>query len=445
MRKAAEQLGDEPQRAVPAAAAIWVVRRGRSTLATPRRAARAQPRAGADAARARRRPAGRRPGGDLPHGRSRITSEVRWTLIVIVIGVVDRRGVGGAPAGDALAQPDREPARRAARRRLLDSRPLGAGAAARWRWSCARSTTSGPRSSASAPRRSSPPRSSRTSWRRSPSRCSRSTRTRSCCSSTRPPSSCIGKPGEEIVGQPASALGFDEYLSGEPRRLIDRSFGGRRGRYEVRRATFYRDGRPHHLVVHGRLEPGAARGRAGGVAAHRARAVARDQQLAHADQVHRALAAAHRRPRDRLPAERGGAAGAVADRGAIGRARPVPPRRTRSSRACPSRGRASCSCRRSINRIVELEKRLPVSVQPSPDVRLVADSDQLEQLLINVVRNAVDASLETGGARDARLEDDRRTGSSSSSRTRARGCRTRRTCSCRSSRPSRTGRASASR
>ena len=50
-----------------------------------------------------------------------------------------------------------------------------------------------------------------------------------------------------------------------------------------------------------------------------------------------------------------------------------------------------------VNRIVELEKRLPVSVQPSPDVRLVADSDQLEQLLINVVRNAVDASLETGG------------------------------------------------
>src|SRR5262249_28789487 len=59
----------------------------------------------------------------------------------------------------------------------------------------------------------------------------------------------IGKPGEEIVGQPASALGFDEYLSGESRRLIDRSFGARRGRYEVRRATFYREGRPHHLVV----------------------------------------------------------------------------------------------------------------------------------------------------------------------------------------------------
>ena len=54
---------DEPQRAVPAAAAIWVVRRDRSTFATPWRAARAQSRAGADAARARRRPAGGHPRG----------------------------------------------------------------------------------------------------------------------------------------------------------------------------------------------------------------------------------------------------------------------------------------------------------------------------------------------------------------------------------------------
>ena len=48
-------------------------------------------------------------------------------------------------------------------------------------------------------------------------------------------------------------------------------------------------------------------------------------------------------------------------------------------------------------RIVELEKRLPVRVTSSPEIRLVADSDQLEQALINLVRNAVDASLETNG------------------------------------------------
>jgi signal transduction histidine kinase len=48
-------------------------------------------------------------------------------------------------------------------------------------------------------------------------------------------------------------------------------------------------------------------------------------------------------------------------------------------------------------RIAELENRLPVLVKPATDVTLEADPDQLEQLLINIVRNAVDASIETGG------------------------------------------------
>ena len=50
-----------------------------------------------------------------------------------------------------------------------------------------------------------------------------------------------------------------------------------------------------------------------------------------------------------------------------------------------------------VARIADLEKRLPVAFNGSADARVVADSDQLEQLLINIVRNAVDASLETNG------------------------------------------------
>jgi signal transduction histidine kinase len=38
-----------------------------------------------------------------------------------------------------------------------------------------------------------------------------------------------------------------------------------------------------------------------------------------------------------------------------------------------------------------------VDVRPGPLVTLRADGDQLEQLLINLVRNAADAALETGG------------------------------------------------
>jgi nitrogen fixation/metabolism regulation signal transduction histidine kinase len=50
-----------------------------------------------------------------------------------------------------------------------------------------------------------------------------------------------------------------------------------------------------------------------------------------------------------------------------------------------------------IRRVAGLETRLPINVVSGPEVVVQADSAQLEQLLINLMRNAVDASLETGG------------------------------------------------
>jgi nitrogen fixation/metabolism regulation signal transduction histidine kinase len=50
-----------------------------------------------------------------------------------------------------------------------------------------------------------------------------------------------------------------------------------------------------------------------------------------------------------------------------------------------------------IRRVVALETRLPVELVDGPPVSLHADSDQLEQVMINLIRNAVDASAETGG------------------------------------------------
>ncbi len=51
-----------------------------------------------------------------------------------------------------------------------------------------------------------------------------------------------------------------------------------------------------------------------------------------------------------------------------------------------------------VGRVASLETRLPVKVLNGPDVSIQADDAQLEQLLINLLRNAVDASLETSGA-----------------------------------------------
>ena len=51
-----------------------------------------------------------------------------------------------------------------------------------------------------------------------------------------------------------------------------------------------------------------------------------------------------------------------------------------------------------VRRIAGVETRLPIHVADGPDVQIRADPDQLEQLLINLVHNASDAALQTGGS-----------------------------------------------
>ena len=50
-----------------------------------------------------------------------------------------------------------------------------------------------------------------------------------------------------------------------------------------------------------------------------------------------------------------------------------------------------------VRRVVSLETRQPVRVNKGYEVMIRADAAQLEQLLINLLHNAVDASLETNG------------------------------------------------
>jgi two-component system nitrogen regulation sensor histidine kinase NtrY len=49
-----------------------------------------------------------------------------------------------------------------------------------------------------------------------------------------------------------------------------------------------------------------------------------------------------------------------------------------------------------LERVVLLEQRLPVHLDAGPPVTIDADPDQLEQMFINLLRNAVDASLANG-------------------------------------------------
>ena len=45
-----------------------------------------------------------------------------------------------------------------------------------------------------------------------------------------------------------------------------------------------------------------------------------------------------------------------------------------------------------------MEPRVPVTLISGPDIDLMADPDQLEQMLINLLRNAADAVLESANA-----------------------------------------------
>jgi two-component system, NtrC family, nitrogen regulation sensor histidine kinase NtrY len=50
-----------------------------------------------------------------------------------------------------------------------------------------------------------------------------------------------------------------------------------------------------------------------------------------------------------------------------------------------------------VDRVVTLEKAHHIRVAHGPRLTIQGDGDQLEQLLINLIRNAVDAARETGG------------------------------------------------
>ena len=51
-----------------------------------------------------------------------------------------------------------------------------------------------------------------------------------------------------------------------------------------------------------------------------------------------------------------------------------------------------------VERVARLETRMAVSISQGPRISIAADGDQLDQLLINILRNAVDALIESGGA-----------------------------------------------
>ena len=207
----------------------------------------------------------------------------------------------------------------------------------------------------------------------------------------------LGRPAGELLDKPASEVGLGECLAGEPRRVLDASFPGDDGRWELRRSGFRQGGMPMQLLVLSdvrrvlREEERRAWQRVVRVLSHEINnSLAPIQSLAGSL---RALLSRTPRPADAEDDLERGLAVIGGRAESLGRFM----RNYASMAKLPSPVLAPVQVSDWVERVTQLEKRLPVRVRPGPSMTITADGDQLDQLLINLVRNAVDASSETGG------------------------------------------------
>jgi two-component system nitrogen regulation sensor histidine kinase NtrY len=204
-------------------------------------------------------------------------------------------------------------------------------------------------------------------------------------------------PAERLLGQSATALGLDEYLRGESHRLIDVAFAGGSGRWEVHRSTFRQGGLPHQLVVLSDLtralreEELKAWQRIVRVIGHEL-----NNSLAPIKSISgslRSLLNRSSRPADWEDDMQRGLAVIISRSESLSRFMDAYARLAR----LPQPKLQAVDVGTLVRRVIGLETRLHVMLEPGPPVIVQADPDQLEQLLINLTRNAVDAALETGG------------------------------------------------
>jgi len=208
----------------------------------------------------------------------------------------------------------------------------------------------------------------------------------------------LGKPRTELLGRTAGALHLDHCLSGPANRVLDSTFAGRIGRWEMRRSRFREGGLPHQLVMltdltHAlRQEERQAWQRLVQVLRH---------EINNSLAPIRSIAGTLRRILDRSPRpddwETDVTQGlhVISERsGALGRFMASYSKLTR----LPEPEVRPLRVNEWVERTISLETRLAVEVAPGPPMTIQADGDQLDQLLINLVKNAVDAAAETGGA-----------------------------------------------
>ncbi len=218
----------------------------------------------------------------------------------------------------------------------------------------------------------------------------------------------LARPAEQLIGRDARTLDLAECLREDAPVVLPHTFPAGAGRWEARRTTFRQGGLPMQLLVVTDLsrvlreEERQTWQRLIRVIGHELNnSLAPIRSIAGSLE---ALLAREPRPVDWESDMLRGLAVIGARSAALSRFMDAYASLARLPR--PERRPAELGA--LLRRVVGLETRLPVVLAPGPEVVVHVDGDQIEQALINLVRNAVDAALETGGgvevgwSRDAR-------------------------------------------
>jgi two-component system, NtrC family, nitrogen regulation sensor histidine kinase NtrY len=208
----------------------------------------------------------------------------------------------------------------------------------------------------------------------------------------------MSQPADKLLDQTARVLGLHEFLVGdETQQAVTRSFPGGAGRWSVSRSNFREGGLPLTMLVLSDLT----------------RAL-REEELLAWQRIVRVLG--HELNNSLTPIK--SIAGSLAS---IVQRTPLPDDwqedMTRGLAVIATRSESlsrfmgayarlaklprprlgSVDLGALVRRTAGLETRMTVEIKPGPEVYIQADGDQLEQVMINLIRNAADASAETRG------------------------------------------------
>jgi len=207
----------------------------------------------------------------------------------------------------------------------------------------------------------------------------------------------MGQPADRLIGKTATDLRLDDTLTGIAPRTIELAFPGGTGRWELRRSVVRQEGYPLQLIAMSDLsralreEERQAWKRIIRVLSHEI-----NNSLAPIKSISGSLESLLGRtelPEDVSEDVERGLAVISSRAEALGRFMASYAKLAR----LPKPELDSFAIGPLVRRVADLETRLPVEVVGGEDIIVRADPDQIEQALINLVRNAVDATLEADG------------------------------------------------